>query len=135
MKNLTTIGRILFAIPFAIFGINHFYNFAFLAEMYNTFFPIGVYTFFLTGLLLIAVSVSLIVKKYIRLSCFILAAMLLVFIITIHIPQLFFGIPSDACNEKYHVILASTNLLKDISLMGGALMIAGLYPENDKSEK
>jgi uncharacterized membrane protein len=73
MKNITTIGRILFAIPFAIFRINHFLMTDYYLGMLTSFIPLGTYT-----------------------------------------------------------IIA---LLKDISLMGGSLMIAGIYYENENPDK
>jgi hypothetical protein len=59
-------------------------------------------------------------KKYIRISTLTLAALLLLFIATIHIPQLF-----DA--DKH--LVAMISLLKDVSLLGGSLMIAGMTKE------
>jgi putative oxidoreductase len=133
MKRLTDLGRIIFAIPFAVFGFNHFFNWELLALMYNTFIPIGVYTNFLIGIALIAVSICIILKIYIKLSCLLLAALLLLFIISIHIPQLFFNHNPEHLDSKFAQIFIITNMLKDISLMGGALMIAGLYPDNNKT--
>ena len=120
MKKLTSIGRILFAIPFILFGINHFIMLDFYTGMLTSFIPLGPYTIVLTGMILIAVGISIIVKKYIRLSIAILATLLFLFIITIHIPHLIKGIDS-----KITLIM----LLKDVSLLGGSLMIAGIYHE------
>jgi hypothetical protein len=55
-----------------------------------------------------------------------LAGLLFIFIITIHIPHLI----TDA--DKTITIIG---LLKDISLMGGSLMISGMYAEEEKPEK
>ena len=41
MKNITTIGRILFAIPFALFGINHFLMTDYYLGMLTSFIPPG----------------------------------------------------------------------------------------------
>jgi uncharacterized membrane protein len=59
MKNLTPVGRILFALPFAIFGINHFLMMDYYVGMLTSFRPLGGYTIILTGLILIAVSISI----------------------------------------------------------------------------
>lgn len=123
MKNLATIGRILFALPFALFGINHFLMTDYYLGMLTSFVPLGGYTVLLTGLVMIGVSISIITKKFIRLSTLILAGLLFVFIVTIHIPHLLDG------TDKTPIIIA---LLKDISLMGGSLMIAGYCWENEK---
>lgn len=120
---MTTIGRILFALPFAIFGINHFLMTDYYVGMLTSFVPRGAYSIILVGIMLIAASVSIISKKYVRLSTILLACLLLIFILTIHIPHLIHD------SDKTTTIIA---LLKDISLMGGSLMIAGIYSNNEK---
>jgi putative oxidoreductase len=122
MNALTTIGRILYALPFAIFGINHFIMKDFYMGELTSFIPFGGYMILLTGVILILTSVSIITKKYIKVSTLTLAAMLLLFIATIHIPQLF-----DADKK----MIALISLLKDISLLGGSLMIAGMTKEKE----
>jgi hypothetical protein len=126
MKKLTTIGRILFAVPFAIFGINHFLMLDYYLGMLTSFVPLGAYTIILTGIMLIAASISIITKVLVKFSTLLLAILLFIFIVTIHIPHLF----TDA--DKTITIIA---LLKDISLMGGSLMISGIYSEEEKQIK
>jgi len=126
MKKITTLGRILFAIPFAIFGINHFLMTDYYLGVLTSFIPLGAYTIILTGIMLIAASISIITKKFVKLSTIMLAILLFIFIVTIHIPHLF----TDA--DKTSTIIA---LLKDISLMGGSLMIAGIYSEEEETAK
>jgi putative oxidoreductase len=126
MKKITTIGRILFAIPFAIFGINHFLMTDYYVGMLTSFIPLGAYTIILTGIMLIAASISIISGKFVKISTILLAILLFLFIITIHIPHLF--IEAD----RTSTLIA---LLKDISLMGGSLMIAGIYSEEETAKK
>jgi putative oxidoreductase len=126
MKNITTIGRILFAIPFAVFGINHFLMMDYYVGMLTSFIPLGAYTIILTGIMLIVTSISIILKKFVKFSTIMLAILLLAFIITIHIPHLF--IEAD----RTVTLIA---LLKDISLLGGSLMIAGIYSEEETIKK
>jgi len=123
---LSTIGRILFALPFALFGINHFLMTDYYVGMLTSFVPLGAYTIILTGLMLIVTSISIITKKFVKFSTLLLAGLLFIFIITIHIPHLI----SDS--DKTATIIA---LLKDISLMGGSLMIAGIYSDEEKTDK
>jgi putative oxidoreductase len=124
MKNITSIGRILFALPFAAFGINHLIMMDYYLGIISSFIPLGPYTIILTGLMLIAVSISIIAKKFIKLSTIVLAILLFLFIVTIHIPHLISG------KDQTITIIA---LLKDISLMGGSLMIAGIYSEEESA--
>jgi putative oxidoreductase len=126
MKKITALGRILFAIPFALFGINHFLMTDYYLGVLTSFIPLGAYTIILTGIMLIAASISIITKKFVKLSTILLAILLFIFIVTIHIPHLFI----DA--DKTSTIIA---LLKDISLMGGSLMIAGIYSEEEEIAK
>jgi uncharacterized membrane protein len=117
MKNIATIGRILFAIPFGIIGLNHFLMTDIFLGMMSSFIPGGGYTILLTGALLIAASVCIIINKYIQIVCYSLAGLLLLFILTIHIPGLF--------TNNFQI--AIFGLLKDTGLMGGALIIAAYY--------
>jgi putative oxidoreductase len=126
MKKITTIGRILFAIPFAVFGINHFLMLDYYLGMLTSFIPLGAYTIILTGIMLIFASISIISKKFVTFSTIMLAILLFIFIVTIHIPHLFIAA------DRTVTIIA---LLKDISLMGGSLMIAGIYSEEEVRTK
>ena len=126
MKRMTTLGRILFAVPFAIFGINHFFMTDYYVGILTSFIPLGAYTIILTGIMLIAAGISILFKKLVKISTILLAILLFIFIVTIHIPHLI----SDA--DKTISLIA---LLKDISLMGGSLMIAGIYSEEEPGKK
>ena len=88
----------------------------------TSFVPLGAYTIILTGIMMIAASISIITKILVKFSTLLLAFLLFIFIVTIHIPHLF----ADA--DKTITIIA---LLKDISLMGGSLMISGIYSEEE----
>ena len=123
MNNLSTIGRVLFAVPFAIFGINHLLFLDFYIGTISSFIPLGPYTIILTGIFLIMASISIIINKYIKVSTILLAVLLLIFILTIHVPALF-------NSDKWQFVLIE--LLKDTSLMGGSLMIAGMMYEKEK---
>jgi hypothetical protein len=92
----------------------------------TSFIPFGAYTVILTGIMLIAASISIMWKKYVRFSTIMLAVLLFIFIATIHIPHLIGG------KEITTTLIA---LLKDVSLMGGALMIAGIYSDEEKATK
>ena len=120
MKNITTLGRVLFAIPFALFGINHFLMTDYYLGMLTSFIPLGAYTIILTGIMLITASISIITKKFVKFSTLMLAVLLFIFIVTIHIPHLIDG------SDRTITLIA---LLKDISLMGGSLLVAGIYSE------
>lgn len=117
MKNLAVLGRILFALPFAIMGLNHFLMTSVFLGMMSSFIPGGAFTILVTGALLIIASISIMLNKFLKTACFWIAGMLLIFIVTIHIPGLF------TANWE----IALIELLKDIGLMGGAIMIAAYF--------
>lgn len=122
MNNLTKAGRILFAVPFAVFGINHFLMMDYYIGMLTSFIPQTAFVMILTGILLIAASISIITKKFVKISTLLLAGLLFIFIVTIHIPHLINGVDTKT------TLIA---LLKDISLMGGSIMIAGFFSEGE----
>ena len=117
MNTLTsTVARILYAVPFLIFGLNHFMNANMLKGMVPSFVPIPIFWVYLIGLALIAAAVSILTKKYTRLACLSLAALLMVFVLTMHIPGLM---------DEKTMMLSMMNMLKDTALSGAALMFAG----------
>ena len=121
MKNLAIIGRILFALPFGVMGVNHFIMKDYFLGMMSSFIPGGAYTILLTGFLLILACILIMLNQFLKTVCFSLAGTLFVFIITIHIPGL------STANWQIAFIV----LLKDTGLMGGAIMIA-LYSDSLK---
>ncbi|MFC0878148.1 DoxX family protein [Saccharicrinis sp. FJH2] len=125
MKNLTFIGRLLFGIPFIFLGLGHFIELDFFTAEFTSFIAIGPYTIMLTGLLLIAAGVSIVTNKLIQVSTLLLAALIFVFILTIHIPNYLNG------NETEKAF-AMMSMLKDLSLMGGSLIVAGICKERNK---
>jgi putative oxidoreductase len=126
MNKITTIGRILFALPFAVFGINHFIMMDYYMGMLTSFIPQTAFIMILTGIFMIAASISIITKKLVKISTLLLAFLLFVFIVTIHIPHLI---------NHVDPTVTMIALLKDISLMGGSLMIAGIYSEEEAVKK
>jgi uncharacterized membrane protein YphA (DoxX/SURF4 family) len=120
MKHLITVGRVLFGLPFGILGLNHFFMYDYYVGMVSSFIPGGGFTVILTGIALIAASISIIAWRFVRLACLLLALLLFIFICTIHIPGLM---------EPATATMALIELFKDTALLGGALMVAGLYRE------
>jgi len=115
MDTLTTTGaRILYALPMAIFGLFHFMGADDMAGMVPSFIPGGVFWVYLTGAALILAAVAILIQKKARLACLLLAAMLIVFVLTIHLPGL-----------SENMQASMPNLLKDLALAGAALGFAG----------
>ena len=115
----TTIAKYIFAIPFALFGILHLTNADKMARMIPV--PGGAFWLYFTGAALIAAAASIITGKLTRIACLSLALYLALVIVTIQIPGL---------SNPQMAQMAVSGILKDTSLLGGALLIAGL---NDKT--
>ncbi|MEO8795288.1 MAG: DoxX family membrane protein [Daejeonella sp.] len=104
--------RVLFAIPFAIFGFMHFMYADTMQGMVPSYVPGGVIWVYATGGLLILAAIALIINKYAKAAGYLLGFMLLVFILGVHLPAIMGG------NQ-----LAMGSLLKDFSLMSAAMFI------------
>jgi uncharacterized membrane protein len=116
MNSLTNTGRMLFALPFAVFGIMHLMMAGNMAGMVPSWLPGGVFWVYLTGLALIAATIAIITKKHISLAALLLGILMFVFVLTVHLPGLMGGSQ-----------MAMSGLLKDFALGGAAFMISGLF--------
>jgi len=117
-----TLGRFLFAIPFAIFGLFHFMNASDMAAMVPL--PGGEIIVYVTGACLIAAAISIIIGKKDKLATFLLGVFLLLTTLTVHLP----GVMADAMDPG-----PMTNVLKDLALAGAAWMYAGSVGAKDNS--
>lgn len=117
-KLITLLGKIIFALPFLLFGIFHLMKAKDMTGMVPGFLPIPIFWVILTGLGLIAAAFSLIINKYVKLSMFLLAVFLLLTIILIHLPAI--------KNAQYEPM----GLLKDMALMGAALYFAATHSDS-----
>jgi uncharacterized membrane protein len=116
----TTVARILFALPFGIFGVLHLMGAQNMAGMVPSWIPGGVFWVYLTGLAHIAATISIISQKKAKLASLLLAAMLGVFIITIYLPGII------EATDDMGMMMNMSGLLKDSALAGAALTYAGL---------
>src|SRR3989304_6372234 len=113
MKGMsTTVAKIIFAIPFIMFGVFHFLKANAMTGYVPSFIPGGVIWVYITGVALLAAGISFILNKYAKLAGILLAVLLLLFIVTIWLPQV-------ANGEQ----AALPSLLKDLGLLGGALLV------------
>lgn len=116
------IGRYLYALPFGVFGILHFVNAGQMAGMVPI--PGGVFWVYLTGLAMLAACVSLVIEKKARLAAILLGVMLIIFVLSIHLPAVIGG----------EMQSSMPNLLKDLALAGGAWFVAGQTEEEVTDE-
>lgn len=104
MNSIIGLGKYLFAVPFIVFGVMHFMN----ADQMAGMAPGGAIMVYLAGAALILAGVSIVIGKMDKLASFLLAIMLLLFIIP-HVQMM-----ADNPMEM-------GNILKNIALAGGAL--------------
>jgi putative oxidoreductase len=123
LNNILNLGKWVFAIPFAVFGFMHISNATQMASQVPAYFSGGSMWVYLTGFAQMAFAASIVVGKYDKLAAVLCATMLLTFILTLHLPSL-----SNLEMSK----LAMTNALKDLGLIGGAMMYASRFA-NDTS--
>ncbi len=107
-----TLGKILFAVPFGIFGIMHFMNAGAMSGMVPL--PPQIVWVYITGAALIAACVSILINKKAKLATLLLGIMLLIFALSIHLAAVVGG---DQ--------MAMGSLLKDVALAGAAFLYSG----------
>jgi len=136
VKNLSVLGRVLFALPFGVFGLNHFFMKSFFSGMLTTFIPGGGFTVLFTGALLVAICVLILINKYVREAALALSILLALFILTIHVPHLVSPasinpdfIYREVYKESNINMFIWINLFKDTALLGSSLMLWAQYRE------
>ena len=110
-------GKILFAIPFLVFGVFHFMSASTIAGMLAGW-PGATFLVYVSGLGMIFAAVSLLTGKYVHLAMKLLALELLIFVLSIHLPAVMAGGAGAQ--------MAIGSMLKDVALMAGALVIASV---------
>lgn len=115
---IQTAGRMLYAVPFAGFGVMHLTMSHIFVGMVPSFVPGGVVWVYVIGVAFLAGATALVTGKLAKQAAWGLAAVLLLFIVTIWIPRLF-------SSESGSVGPTLAGLFKDFGLLGAALMVAG----------
>ncbi len=119
MQIVTSIGaRVLFSVPFFVFGVMHLAMGPMMVGMVPHFLPGAVYWVYFTGICMVAAALAIVTKKQAVLASQLLAVLLAVYIVFVHIP----GLMIPAMKQMTLVMM-----LKDIGLIGGALAFAGIF--------
>ena len=109
------VGRIIFGIPFLLFGLDHIVMAEKMVGMVPGFLPMGLYWVYFTGIALVCAGLAIIAQRYMKWACYGLMLFLAVVILSIHVPGMMSG-------ENMPMPLIS--LLKDLGLFGGALILS-----------
>jgi uncharacterized membrane protein YphA (DoxX/SURF4 family) len=117
----TTAGRIIYGVPFILFGIGHLMNASALGGMVPL--PGGVIWIYVTGIAMLLAGIAALTKIQGQLAMLLLAVLLLVYILTIHVPNLM---------KPETMQMGMMGLYKDLGLMGGALLLSGIFANEKK---
>ena len=114
-------GRLFYAVPMAVFGMQHLTAAKIVIFAVPPWMPWPIFWVYFVGIALIAAALSLITGKKLHLSAFLMGVMLFLFVLLIHLPNLI----RDPHN-RFTLAVA----LRDLALSGAALALAGTHPEN-----
>lgn len=119
MKIYGRIIQTLFAIPWIIFGIQHYLYADFVSTLVPSFMPFRLFWAYFTGTAMIAAGLSFIANRFSKLAAILLGAMLIGFILLIHV----FVVAGAAAEAK---IEAKTFIrpVQDIALACAAFLLA-----------
>ena len=106
----TRLAEILYALIMGFFGIMHFMNADTMNAIIPNYFPAdGKIWVYISGVVLIAAALGIILNKFKHITCYLLAVMLLIFVFTLHLQPALDGNPGQ--------------LLKDTGLAMAAVII------------
>jgi uncharacterized membrane protein YphA (DoxX/SURF4 family) len=118
IEKIIVLGRVFVASALACFGAEHMVNIGPFSPMVPRWIPFHPFWVVFVGLALLAAGLSLAWNRYTRLSSTLTAVMLLIFVLTIHIP----GSAADPHNR-----FGWTVVLRETSFAGGLLAFAGAH--------
>ncbi|RXK62282.1 DoxX family protein [Lacibacter luteus] len=128
MKHYHIVSRIaiyLLSVILIAFGIFHYKHPYDLLVYVPDFLPGGVAWVYIVGTAFILAGVSFLTNKFVKITGYLLAAMLIVFVLTIHLPN---SMNAGAPEMRQ---MALINLLKDTAIAAFALHIAaGAYKQH-----
>jgi uncharacterized membrane protein len=116
LDKLIAAAGALYAAPLAVFGMQHLIVAQSVQMMVPAWMPWRLFWAYLVGVALIAGALSIAVRKYVRLSASLLAAMIFLFVLMIHIPSAF-KVPG---NRIFWIVT-----VRDTAFAAGALVLAG----------
>ncbi len=118
------LGPVFFAVPLAVFGMQHFSATDTVILAVPHWMPGRLFWVYFVGSALVAACLSIVTGAKIRLSAMLVGIMLCLFVLLIYLPL-------DIRHPRDRFIVAST--LRDLSLSGGAFALAATQPEWDNA--
>ena len=108
----------ILSIVMIVFGVNHFVHPKDMVIFVPAFVPGGIIWVYLVGIGFILAAIAFIINWQVKLAAYLLAALLFIFVLTIHLPNFLHAGDQDMKQ------LAFISLLKDAALAAFALHIA-----------
>ena len=116
LDKLIVLGPLLYATPLTVFAAEHLVGAQFLMQMVPTWMPARLFWAYFVGLALLAAAISILFKRYIRLSGTLLGIMFFLFVLLIHLPRVFSN-PGDRISWAV--------ALREVAFGGAAWALAG----------
>ncbi len=116
LDRIICLGSTFFAVPLALFGIQHFTAMKIVVTAVPSWMPAPRFWVYLVGFALIAAALSLITETKDRFTALLVGIMIFLFVLLIYVPGLL---------AEPHNRFALAVLFRDLSLSGGALALAG----------
>jgi len=113
---INKVARILFGLPFLVFGLFHFMRGSQMAGIVPI--PGGVFWVYVTGIALVLAAISFIANKYVTWAAWGLGIFLFLTAFTVHLPGAIAGNQGNV-----------TGFLKDFAMMAAALYFTGKTDE------
>jgi uncharacterized membrane protein len=117
-QSISRIAIIILAIVLAVFGIYHFLNPESMLVYVPSFLPGGIVWVYIVGVAFLLAALAFFTHKMIRVAGYLLALLLIIFVLTIHLPNYLHS--GDLILKQG----AFVNLLKDTAIAAFALYIA-----------
>ena len=111
-------GSILYALVIGFFGANHFLKGPSMTGGVPSYLPSPIVWVYVVGGALILAAIAIIINVQSKLASYLLALLLIIFVVTIHLPHFLHGGDPKAVSD------AMISILKDTGLAAAALMIA-----------
>ncbi len=116
LAGVMKLGRILFAVPLVVFGVQHFLYARFIATLVPAWIPGRLFWAYFVGVAFVAAAFSIATQKAARLSAILLGLMFFLWVLIVHLPRVA-AAPHNG-NEW-------TSMFVALAMSGGALLIAG----------
>ncbi|MCX6155711.1 MAG: DoxX family protein [Candidatus Kapabacteria bacterium] len=123
MKHLQLIGRIIYALPFIMFGFGHLTNASMMAGMVPSYFPFAIFWVYISGLGFLAAAIALLINKYASLATLLVGVVLLIFAVLVHAVGM-----GDQQMGQMHIAM----FMKDFALAGAAFFISATLKAQGK---